>query len=249
MDPDPLSGPTTPTDSPKIQSTSQSPVKDETFIKSDDHNKRSSDAVSSPTQSPTLQVMERLEDCSNRCSSSSEWSSVSNESLFSIHITHSAHLLVGDTFKYDDLMNSMDHSSQNDMNSLKVDSLSKSNVHTSSLDEPQKVVRWKTQVERLADEKVPGQQCESSPINIQNSSEPNKKKFCWSRCECGSCNPLKWSCWNDCWKCMSCSNCKPKKVGSSNPTEAGLPESAAPKKPDYKLSKVAYLKRMCCCKP
>ncbi|KAI3818212.1 hypothetical protein L1987_12015 [Smallanthus sonchifolius] len=176
MDPKPPSEPTYPITSPKHQITAQSSIKDEAI-----NSRRSSDVSSpvsdsthestcrslSPKQSPPIQVMERPEDFdfSNRfssSSSSSEWSSVSDESLFSIHFTNSythdqAHL--------------PEHSNQSDVGSLKVVSLKVESLN--NLDEPQKVVRWKTQVERLADEGVnsEGQRLESSPLTDHKSSE------------------------------------------------------------------------------
>ncbi|KAI3731528.1 hypothetical protein L1987_62717 [Smallanthus sonchifolius] len=172
MDPKPLSEPTYPITSPKHQITAQSSIKDEAI-----NSRRSSDVSSpvsdsthesicrslSPKQSPPIQVMERPEDFdfSNRFSSS-EWSSVSDESLFSIHITN------GYTHDQAQLP---EHSNQSDVGSLKVGSLKVESLN--KLDEPQKVVRWKTQVERLADEGLnsEGQQLESSPLTDQNSSE------------------------------------------------------------------------------
>lgn len=159
MDPKPSSGPA-------------SPTKDETV------NSHSSDAIpsvsdsTSLTQSPPVQVMERPEDFdfSSGCSSpSSEWSSASSESLFSIHHSNShkhdqAHLAAAD----------VEHSGQNDLGSLRAETLNKLDAHASDLDEPQKCVRWKTQVERLADEGVnsQSQQLESSPLTDHKSSEP-----------------------------------------------------------------------------
>ncbi|KAK9074574.1 hypothetical protein SSX86_007172 [Deinandra increscens subsp. villosa] len=251
MDPKPPSGPTSPITSPKHQMTAQSAINDETI-----NSHHLSDATPSPisdsphesiyrslpTQSPPVQVMERPDDFdfSNKfSSSSSEWSSVSDESLFSIHITNSytqdqAHL--------------SEHSSQSNVGCLKVESLSKLDVHVSDLDEPQKVVRWKTEVERLVDEGVSsqGQQPELSPLKDHKSSEP-KNKFCWSTCNCRSCDLPKWSCWNGCWKNMKCSNCKPKKTSSSHSKEAHAPTSDAPKKSGSKLQKMD-LKNWCCCR-
>ncbi|KAF5757826.1 hypothetical protein HanXRQr2_Chr17g0831361 [Helianthus annuus] len=230
MDPKPPSGPT----SPKHQSS----ITDETV------NNRSSDAIPlsvsdstyrslSLTQSPPVQVMERNEDfdISSRFSSpSSSWSDDSNESLFSIHLNNSnkhdqVHLSAADA---------VEHSSESDAGSLRAETLNKLDVDVSDLDEPQKVVRWKTQVERLADEGVSsqGQQLESSPLTDHKASEP-KKKFCWSTCDCGSCKLPKW---------MSCSNCKPKKKSSSQPKEAN---SHTPKKSDQK----AGSKKRCCSGP
>lgn len=179
MDPEPISEPTTPIASPKHQTTAQSPVRDETSIISEEHNSSSSDAISSPlidgilesalcsissTKSPPLQIMERPDDHSNRRSSSSGWSSVSNESLFSIHITHSdrhdhAHLLTEEAFAVHDSLTFIKSFSKSDVDALDMETLD-------DLDEPQKVVRWKTQVEHHADEgaSLEGQQCESSPL-------------------------------------------------------------------------------------
>ncbi|XP_076885313.1 uncharacterized protein LOC143534792 [Bidens hawaiensis] len=213
MDPKPPSGPT-------------SPTKDETV------NSRSSDPIpsisdsTSLTQSPPVQVMERPEDFdfSSRSSSpSSEWSSASSESLFSIHHSNSykhdqGHLAAAD----------VEHSGQN------AESLNKLDAHASDLDEPQKVVRWKTQVERLADEGVnsQSQQLESSPLTDHKSSEP-KNKSCWSKCNCGSCKVPKW---------MRCCNCKPKK--SSHSKETNSPSGSGLKKLDQK----AGSKKGCCSK-
>ncbi|KAL8249845.1 hypothetical protein R6Q59_006713 [Mikania micrantha] len=249
MDPKPPSGPTSPITSPKHEITVQSSIKVETI------NSSTSDAISSPvsesiceptnrslslTQSPPIQVMERPEDfdLSNRfsSSSSSEWSSASNESLFSIHINSYTH----------DQAHLPGISGQSDVGSLKVESLSKLDVQASNLDEPQKVVRWKTQVERLADEGVSsqGHQMESSHLKDHKSSEP-KNKSCWSICNCGSCKLPKWSCWNGCWKNMKCSNCKPKRNHSSHSKEANAPSSDEPKKPGLKHQKMD-LKKWCC---
>ncbi|KAL4586758.1 hypothetical protein LXL04_011402 [Taraxacum kok-saghyz] len=180
----------------------------------------------SSTQSPPLQLMEReipedneFQDVrnsspsSNRCSSSSssEWSSVSNESLFSIHISNS--LTHDESLKSDDLT----FSSPVDDEEI-----------PSKLNEPQKCVRWKTQVERPVEEGAPpeGHQWQPSPFNTHVASEPanhdtskQKKKLWWSWCKCGSC---KWTC----WKNMTCFNCTPKKVTSSHSTGA-----SGPKKP------------------
>ncbi|GKC38668.1 hypothetical protein Tco_1051052 [Tanacetum coccineum] len=187
MDPQPISEPTTPIASPKHQTTPQSPVRVETSIKTEEPNSPSSDAILSPvserilesalcsissTISPPLQIMGRPEDHSNRRSSSSEWSSVSNESLFSIHITHSdrhdhGHLLAEDAFAVHDSLTFIKSFSKSDVDDLVMEALD-------DLDEPQKVVRWKTQVEHHADEGASsqGQQCESSPLTDHKSSEP-----------------------------------------------------------------------------
>lgn len=295
MDPEPRSRSTTPIVSPKHRNTAQSPITDETSTKSESTS-RSSDAISSPVsdstvesmfhsvslaQSPSIQVMERPEDFefehdrilspvfTDRCSSSLEFSSVSNESLFSIGLTNSltfdhACLFAGDAsgelLKSGDLMSFREHSSpmggESDVDSLKVETPSKLDVPKSTLDEPQKVVRWKTQVEHHADEvPFPGHQWQPSPLpNLKSSELGNqaaakpKKRFCWSSCDCGSCNLPKWSCWNSCWTSMNCLKGKPKKVCSSPSTEASAPTSAAPKKLDAKAPKLAS-KRGCCFRP
>lgn len=177
MTSNPLCEPTTPISSPKRHSPTQSPIKDETSFDAtsspvSDSTHESTSSSLSPTRSPPLQIMERPEDLnfSNRCSSSSsEWSSVSNESLFSIHINPA------DAFEADDLMS---FGGESDADSLKVDSLSKLDDNRSNLDEPQKVVRWKTQVEHHPDEGTPskGHQWESSPLNSQKSSESCNQK-------------------------------------------------------------------------
>ncbi|KAK1413727.1 hypothetical protein QVD17_35505 [Tagetes erecta] len=176
MDPKPPSEST----SPKRQVTAQSSIKDEAI-----NSHHSSDAVSSQVsnsthesiganvsqiQSPPIQVMERPDDFdfSNRfssSSSSSKWSSASDESLFSIHITNS--------YRHDQAQ-PPEQSSQIDVGSLKAESLSKLDTHVSDLDEPQKIVRWKTQVEHLADEGISSQdqRLESFPLTEHKSSEP-----------------------------------------------------------------------------
>ncbi|KAD7116569.1 hypothetical protein E3N88_03837 [Mikania micrantha] len=218
MDPKPPSGPTSPITSPKHQITVQSSIKVETI------NSSTSDAISSPvsesiceptnrslslTQSPPIQVMERPEDfdLSNRfSSSSSEWSSASNESLFSIHINSYTH----------DQAHLPGISGQSDVGSLKVESLSKLDVQASNLDEPQKVVRWKTQVERLADEGVSsqGHQMESSPLKDHKSSEPNKEANAPSSDEPKKpglkhqkMDLKKWCCFGSCLACFRSCTC------------------------------------------
>ncbi|KAI3519090.1 hypothetical protein L1887_08107 [Cichorium endivia] len=143
-------------------------------------------SLSSPTQSPPIQLMERADDYefedvrnspvfSNRCSSSSsEWSSLSNESLFSIHITNSlthdpdGFQSGGESMKSDDLMifSSLTEP-ESDLDTLKLET----NVPMYNLDEPQKVVRWKTQVEHLAEEGAP-HQWQPSPFTDHKSNEP-----------------------------------------------------------------------------
>ncbi|KAL7605518.1 hypothetical protein Lser_V15G14919 [Lactuca serriola] len=199
----------------------------------------------SPTQSPPIQLMERPEDfefqdaSSSSSSSESEWSSVSNESLFSIHITNSlTHdndiFQSGESVKSDDLTTfSGPINVESDFESLKIET-------TSKLDEPQKVVRWKTQVERPAEEGAPpeGHQWQPSPFNNHISNEPTKhtttkpKKKLWWSCKC---NISKWSCWNGCWKNMSCSICKPKKVSSSHSTEGSGPKKPSASKKGPRL--------------
>ncbi|KAI7728963.1 hypothetical protein M8C21_020059, partial [Ambrosia artemisiifolia] len=181
MDPKSPSGPTS-------DITSQTSTKDETVNSSSsddgpsmsvsDSTHESTSPSMSLTQSPPVQVMDRTDDLdldssSRFASPSSLWSSASSESLFSIRLTSSfqhdqAHLSAADA---------VEHLSPSDVGSLRAESLNKLDGHMSDLIEPQKVVRWKTQVERLLDEGVKPQvpQLDSSPITDRNSSEPNKE--------------------------------------------------------------------------
>ncbi|KAI3720178.1 hypothetical protein L6452_21091 [Arctium lappa] len=158
MDPESLSRSTTPNVSPKHRNTALSPIRDEISTKSES-NSRSSDAISSPASDSTQESIIGL-----------------TNSLTLDHACLFAGDASGELMNSGDLMSFRAHSSpmggESDVDSLKVETPSNLDVPKCSLDEPQKVVRWKTQVEHHADEvSFQGHQWQPSPLPNLKSNE------------------------------------------------------------------------------